>query len=374
MPAEWEPHAATWLSWPHDPVTFPDRVDKAEDVYRQIIRALAPRERVNLLVKDEATHERVLDWAADENLNNLVIWDEPPADVWFRDYGPTFVRRGSGPGEGTERAAARAGAGVGGTGLSGGDRMPGPGAGPVGRDRDRGDLAMVKWRFNAWGNKYDTLLADDEIPYKLQPHLGLPMFEAGIVMEGGSLDVNGAGTLLTTEQCLLHKNRNPDLTKADIERRLADFLGVRHFLWLGDGIEADDTDGHVDDIARFVDASTVVAAVEDDPKDANHAPLATNLERLKRMTDQDGRPLTVVELPMPGRVADDEGRLPASYANFYIANGVVLLPIFGAKNDARATEIVRKCFPTRRVVPIRCEDLVFGMGTLHCITQQQPLA
>lgn len=351
MPAEWEPHAATWISWPHDPVTFPDRVDKAEEVYRQIVRALAPHERVNLLVKDEETHDRVQTWAARERVRNLVIWDEPPADVWFRDYGPIFVVREDAKDD-FRQDATRQGA----------------------KNARRRELAMTKWRFNAWGDKYETLLPDNGIPYRLQPHLGLPMFEAGIVMEGGSIDVNGAGTLLTTEQCLLNVNRNPDLTKADIERHLADFLGARHFLWLGDGIEGDDTDGHVDDIARFVGPSTVVAAVEDDASDPNHRPLAENLEKLRRMTDQDGRRLDVVELPMPGHMGDEEGRLPASYANFYIANGVVLLPVFGHANDARATAVVQKCFPTRRVVPIRCEDLVFGMGTLHCITQQQPLA
>lgn len=335
MPAEWEPHAATWLSWPHDPVTFPDRIDQAEAVYEQILKALSPHERVNLLVKDEATHDRVQEWLLEERLRNVVVWDVPTADVWFRDYGPIFVKRE----------------------IAG-----------------KSELAMTKWRFNAWGDKYESLLPDNEIPHKMRPHLGLPMFEAGIVMEGGSIDVNGAGTLLTTEQCLLNRNRNPALTKEQIERYLADFLGVRHFLWLGEGIEGDDTDGHVDDIARFVDPRTVVAAIEEDKSDPNHAPLAANVERLLKMTDQDGRGLNVIELPMPGHMGDEEGRLPASYANFYIANSVVLLPVFGHRNDDRARSIVQKCFPTRRVVPIRCEDLVYGMGTLHCISQQQPLA
>lgn len=330
MPAEWEPHAATWLSWPHDPVTFPGRVEAAEEAYRQMIRALAKHERVNLLVKDDDTHQRVLEWAAEERIRNLVVWDVPPADVWFRDYGPIFVKR--------ER-----------------------------------EVAMTKWRFNAWGDKYETLLPDDGIPHRLQPHLGLPMFEAGIVMEGGSIDVNGAGTLLTTEQCLLNPNRNPTLKKADIERKLADFLGVRHFLWLKDGIEGDDTDGHVDDIARFVNPRAVVAAVEDDRDDANFRPLQENLKLLRSMKDQDGEPLTVIELPMPGFVGDEEGRLPASYANFYVGNRVVLLPVFHHENDERARRVLEKCFPTRAVVPIYAGDLVHGMGTFHCVTQQQPL-
>jgi agmatine deiminase len=335
MPAEWEPHAATWLSWPHDPITFPGRVGAAEDCYRQMVRALCKHERVNLLVKDDETHERVEAWLVREGLKNVVLWDVPPADVWFRDYGPIFVKRDAG---------------------------------------GRAELAMTKWRFNAWGEKYESLLPDNGIPHQLQPHLGLPMFEAGIVMEGGSLEVNGRGTLMTTEQCLLNKNRNPELSKAQIEQKLRDFLGVRHFLWLGDGIEGDDTDGHVDDIARFVAPSTVVAAVEDDEDDANHAPLAANLKALRGMRDESGNALTVVELPMPGFVGDEEGRLPASYANFYVANRVVLLPVFHHENDERATRILQKVFPTRTVVPIYAGDLVYGMGTFHCVTQQQPLA
>lgn len=337
MPAEWEPHAATWLSWPHDPITFPGRVDLVEETYREMIRALTKGEVVNLLVKDEDTHEKVQKWAAQEWVRNLRIWDIPTADVWFRDYGPIFVKR-------EDPATSRA------------------------------EIAMTKWIFNAWGDKYDSLLPDNGIPLQLQPHLGLPMFEAGIVMEGGSLEVNGAGTLMTSTQCLLNQNRNPHLSKAQIERKLSDFLGVRHFLWLGEGIEADDTDGHIDDIARFTGPSTVVAAVEPDTEDFNHKPLGENLAALRKMTDQDGAPLTVVELPMPGWFGDDEGRLPASYANFFIGNRCVLLPVFHHENDARAIETVKRLFPTRAVVPIYAGDLVHGMGTFHCVTQQQPLA
>ena len=335
MPAEWEPHAATWLSWPHDPITFPERVDAAEETYRQMIRALSKHERVNLLVKDEQTHHTVQEWLADEAIRNVVLWDIPPADVWFRDYGPIFVKREVG---------------------------------------NRAEVAMTKWRFNAWGDKYDSLLPDTEIPYQLHPHLGMPIFEAGIVMEGGSIEVNGRGTLLTTEQCLLNKNRNPKLTKAEIEQKLADFLGIRHFLWLKEGIEGDDTDGHIDDIARFVNPTTIVAAIEEDEGDANFAPLHENLKLLRSMKDQDGKPLNVVELPMPGFVGDEEGRLPASYANFYVGNRAVLLPVFHHENDKKAEQIVQSLFPTRAVVPIYAGDLVYGMGTFHCVTQQQPLA
>ncbi len=338
MPAEWEPHAATWLSWPHDELTFPDRVPQAEDAYRHILRALTPNERVNLLVKDEETHDSVLKWLASERIANVTLWDMPTADVWFRDYGPIFVTRNAPDGSG------------------------------------RQELAMTKWEFNAWGDKYETLLADNKIPHKLHPHLGMPMFETGIVMEGGSLDVNGHGTLLTTEQCLLNPNRNPDLTRGDIEKKLSDHLGIDHFIWLKDGIEGDDTDGHVDDITRFVGPTTVVTAVEADTASPNHEPLANNLALLRKATDQDGTPLTVIELPMPEPLIDAEGMLPASYANFYIANRVVLMPSFGGARDAQARDILAKCFPSRTVVPIPCQDLVYGMGTLHCISQQQPLA
>ena len=337
FPAEWEPHAATWLSWPHDPVTFPGRVELVEDTYREMIRALATGERVNVLVKDDDAHERVQRWLAQEGVKNVVLWDVPPADVWFRDYGPLFVKRDV------------------------------PGA-------PRAEVAMTKWRFNAWGDKYESLLPDNAIPYRLQPFLGMALFDAGdVVMEGGSIELNGRGTLMTTEQCLLNENRNPSMTKADIERKLSEMLGVRHFLWLKDGIEGDDTDGHVDDIARFVAPSTVVAAVEEDEEDANHAPLQENLRLLRGMTDQDGAPLTVVELPMPGWFGDDEGRLPASYANFYVGNRVVLLPVFRHAHDERAQRVVQKLFPSRAVVPIYAGDLVHGMGTFHCVTQQQPL-
>lgn len=335
MPAEWEPHAATWLSWPHDPVTFPGRVEAAEDCYRQMIRALATGERVNVLVKDDETHARVQRWLTTEGIRNVVVWDIPPADVWFRDYGPIFVKREVG---------------------------------------GKAEVAMTKWRFNAWGDKYETLLADNGIPPQLQTHLGMPWFDAGIVMEGGSLEVNGAGTLLTTEQCLLNRNRNPSLDRAQIEQTLKDFLGVRHILWLKEGIEGDDTDGHIDDIARFVNPTTVVIAQEEDEEDENFRALQENAKLLRGMKDQDGHALQVVELPMPGYVGDEEGRLPASYANFYVGNRVVLLPVFHHENDARAAAVLQKLFPTRAVVPIYAGDLVYGMGTFHCVTQQQPLA
>ena len=333
MPAEWHRHASTWLTWPKDPVTWPDRVALVQDIFVAFIEALTPHERVDLLVDDaeveadvrERCRARGIDQAA------LVCHHLPTADSWIRDYGPNFLVH------------------------------------------DDGRVAFNDWGFNAWGNKYESLLRDADVPRRLPALAGVTRFEPGIVLEGGSIDVDGHGTVLTTEQCLLHENRNPSLTRDDLERYLREYLGVRHVLWLGEGIAGDDTDGHVDDITRFTDPRTIVTVVEDDPSDPNHAPLSDNLRRLELARDADGQPYRVVTLPMPGVVADGEGgRLPASYANFYIANGVVLVPVYGHPNDVRALEVLAPLFPTRRLVPLQCEPLVWGMGSIHCVTQQQP--
>jgi agmatine deiminase len=234
-------------------------------------------------------------------------------------------------------------------------------------------LSMIKWIFNAWGMKYQTLLKDNSVPYRMRELLRLPMLEPGIVMEGGSIDVNGEGTVVTTEQCLLNPNRNPQLSKSEIERYLSDYLGVSHFIWLmKDGIEGDDTDGHIDDIARFVNPTTVVCAVASDPSDPDYAPLQKNFELLSASTDQDGKKLTVVPLPTPGWIGDEQGRLPASYANFYIGNSKVLVPIVGAAHDATAVQIIQSLFPNRKAIGLMARHLVYGLGTFHCMTQQQP--
>jgi len=332
MPAEWEKHEAIWLSWPHDPLTFPDRVDKVEEVYAQIIAAISASEKVDLFVLDEAMKAKASAMLAKKkvDMKKVDFWVHKYADVWFRDYGPIFVKS------------------------------------------KEGKLAMTHWIFNAWGGKYETLMPDTRIPGLINERLKLPYFKPGIILEGGSIDVNGKGTLLTTEQCLLNKNRNPKLSKKEIERYLKDYLGVSSIIWLKEGIAGDDTDGHVDDIARFVDPATVLCAFEEDPKDENYGILKENYELLLRSKDQDGRPLTIIKLPMPGFVGDEEGRLPASYANFYIGTKVVLVPIFGHKNDEKALDIIQKAFPGRKVVGINCSDVVYGLGTLHCISQQQP--
>jgi len=336
MPAEWHPHHSTWLSWPKDPETWPDRVPQVEEIYLQMIAALTPHELVNLLVDNAETEQMVRGRCGLAIAANIHFHHLQTVDAWVRDYGPNFL------------------------------------LGP------HDELAYNDWIFNAWGNKYEELKKDDSIPSRLEPILKLRRFSPGIVMEGGSIEVNGAGCVLTSEQCLLNPNRNPDRSQAEIEQYLKDYLGVTKVLWLGEGIVGDDTDGHIDDIARFVTSDMIVCAVEEDPADANYEILQDNLARLKSMTDAAGRPFKILTLPMPGIVggestaARDLERLPASYANFYIANSVVLAPVFGHDNDARAVDTLQRCFPTRRVVPINCEPLVWGMGTIHCITQQQP--
>ena len=337
MPAEWHPHVATWLTWPTDPETWPDRVEQVERIYLEMIAALAPHETVNLLVDDAETEHAVRSRCNFSRAESVRFHQIPTVDSWMRDYGPNFL---------------------------------------VSRDGSEG--AFNDWIFNAWGDKYEALKQDDRIPRLLEPILRLSRFEPGIVLEGGAIDVNGNGCVLTTEQCLLNPNRNPQLSRSEIELYLENYLGVVKVLWLNEGIVGDDTDGHIDDIARFVGPSTIVCAVEDDPEDANYEILQDNLGRLRSMKDANDRSFEIVTIPMPGVVGGestatrDLDRLPASYANFLIANNVVLLPVFGHANDARAIETLQRVFRDRHVVPINCEPLVWGMGTIHCLTQQQP--
>ena len=336
MPAEWHPHQSTWLTWPKDPETWPDRVPQVEEIYLQMIAALTPHEVVDLLVDNEDTERMVRSRCDSATAAGIRFHHVQTVDSWIRDYGPNFLL--------------------------------GPG----------GELAFNDWIFNAWGNKYEELKKDNSVPSRLESFLNVMKFSPGVVMEGGSIEVNGAGCVLTTEQCLLNPNRNPDLSPAEIEQYLKDYLGVTKVLWLTEGIVGDDTDGHIDDLARFVAPNVIVTAVEDDPTDANYEILQDNLARLRSMTDVKETPFEIVTLPMPGIVggsstaARDLERLPASYANFYIANNTVLAPVFGHANDVRAIETLQRLFPSRRVVPINCEPLVWGMGTIHCVSQQQP--
>lgn len=331
MPAEWERHEAVWLSWPHDRETFPE-LSQVEASYVRIAAALHRDECVDLLVADDLMRQRAtaLFLAAGIDLARIRFHLIDYADVWFRDYGPVFVV-----------------------------------------DRTTRSLAMVDWIFNAWGEKYEELMRDSGIPATMALAMHVPVFSPGIVLEGGSVDVNGKGTAMTTRQCLLNPNRNPDLSQSEIEEYLKEYLGADRVIWLNDGIAGDDTDGHIDDVARFVDERTVVCAVEEDQDDENYAPLQENLEILKRSTDQDGNPLNVVRIPMPGRVGG-KVRLPASYTNFYIGNAAVLVPVFGDRNDEKALSILKDLFPGRAVVGIDCRAMVYGLGAIHCISQQQP--
>ncbi|MGA2198344.1 MAG: agmatine deiminase family protein [Nitrososphaerales archaeon] len=331
MPAEWERHQATWLAWPKDPLTFPEAiVGKVEETYRSMVVALASGERVDLLVDDDAMERRVSAFIGDNR--NVRFHRIRTADVWMRDYGPIFVRKGE------------------------------------------GGLAATKWRFNAWGNKYDELLADNYAGMEVARAADVEILEPGLVLEGGSIDTNGRGTCLTTRQCLLNANRNPQFTKEEIEGFLKRYLGFRNFVWLRDGIVGDDTDGHIDDIARFVSAGKVVCMVEDDPEDENYRALKQNLELLKSGKDEEGRDLEVIPVSMPRKRVGGDERLPASYANFYIGNSVVLVPTFEDANDGQALKKIADAFPGRRVLGINCESLVYGFGGIHCVTQQQPSA
>jgi agmatine deiminase len=335
MPAEWSPHRGTWLSWPHKEASWPGKFRPIPGIFAEIVKWLAPGEEVHLNVRDREMEHEVRAVLAENAVSphNVFFHFHPTNDAWCRDHGPIFVQR--------ER-------------------------------NGRTEQRILDWGYNAWGNKYPPYDLDDVIPTRIGAELGIPVISPGIVLEGGSIEVNGQGTLLTTEACLLNPNRNPSLTRDEIESCLRDNLGVHHVLWLGDGIEGDDTDGHVDDLTRFVDDRTVVTVLEDDPGEHNYQPLRDNLERLRSMTDQEGRPLHVVTLPMPRPLYYEGQRLPASYANFYIGNRVVLLPAYDSAKDETARGILQRLFPSRQVVVIDCTDLVWGLGALHCVTQQWP--
>ncbi len=333
MPAEWEPHQATWLSWPHNRASWPGAFADVEPVMAQAVAALATSETVHINVLDERHEAHVRRLLDAQTLNAVRFHQFPTNDAWCRDHGAIFVTRA----------------------------------------RERSEpLAALHFDYNAWGGKYPPYELDRKIGRLMAETLGVPRFPGDMILEGGSIEVNGAGTLLTTEQCLLNPNRNPSLTREDIELRLREMLGIEQIVWLGDGIEGDDTDGHVDDLTRFVAEDTVITVVEANSREANHAPLAANLDRLRGVRLLDGRPLRILELPLPAPVWHGEQRLPASYANFYIANRVVLAPVFADRNDAHAVATLQECFPDRRVVPIDCRKLVVGLGTFHCLTQQVP--
>jgi agmatine deiminase len=343
MPAEWERHEATWLAWPHNPTDWPGKFQAIPWLYAEIIRLLAGRERVHLLVQDEKEQKRAASILkrAHANLSNVSFHAWPTNRVWTRDSGPIFVRDAE------------------------------------------GRVAITDWHFNAWA-KYPDWQLDDQLPGRAAELLGLGSWQPTIrredgsrhriVLEGGSIDTNGQGVLLTTEECLLSEvqQRNPGVSREQIENTFHDYLGIEQVIWLDRGVTGDDTHGHVDDITRFVGPSTIVTVVEPDTKDANHEPLAENLARLKAARTPDGKQLDLIELPMPRPVVFRGQRLPASYANFYVANGLVLVPTFHDPNDRIALAILAEAFPDREVVGIHCVDMIWGLGALHCMTQQQP--
>lgn len=343
FPAEFAPQTATWLSWPHKEASWPGKIASIYNPYAEFILQLADHQKVCLNVSDGQMEAFARQQIAEssfgrsctnlaERIQNIHFYHHPTNDAWCRDHGPAFLKH-----------------------------------------QTRGDLVIVDWNYNAWGDKYPPYDLDDIIPTRVGEALGLPVFHPGIVMEGGSVDFNGTGTVLTTTACLLNPNRNPACTKSQIENYLIEYYGVEHILWLDEGIEGDDTDGHIDDIARFVAEDRVITVVERNASDDNYHVLRQNLQMLRKMELADGRRLEVVELPMPAAVIYDGQRLPASYANFYISSEKVIVPTFrDDKNDVEALEIIQECFPERTVIGIDSVDIIWGLGSFHCLSQQQP--
>jgi agmatine deiminase len=352
MPAEWAPHAATWIAWPHNAEDWPGKFQPIPWVYSEIVRHLSQVEAVHILVNDLTAENRATGHLrrAGANMARLHFHQWPTDRVWLRDSGPIFVKN------------------------------------------PEGDLAVTNWKFNAWA-KYDNWRRDDQVPQHVAKHYDIPQFKPEVpapigdpkakphrlVLEGGSIDTNGEGLLLTTEECLLSEiqQRNPGLgdettTRNLLEQAFHDYLGIEKVLWLHKGCAGDDTHGHIDDITRFVGENKILTCVEPNTRDENHLPLAENLDRLRSFRNLKNEPFKIVELPMPAPVLFDNQRLPASYANFYIANDLVLVPTFNDANDRHALNIIAKCFPTREIIGIHAVDLVWGLGALHCLSQQEP--
>jgi len=334
FPAEFDPHEATWLSWPHKEASWPGRIHSIFPSYVRFVKTLTRHEMVRINVVDEPMRQkatRLLEEGG-ADMGRVEFFLHPTNDAWCRDHGPAFLLR----------------------------------------DSNTDPKAVVDWNYNAWGGKYPPYDLDDVIPTLIARHYELPVFYPGIVMEGGSVDFNGKGTVITSTCCLLNPNRNPHLDRSRIEEFLLDYYGQEQVLWVEEGILGDDTDGHIDDTVRFVNEDTVVAVVEEDPNDENHEPLRKNLSDLRRMRLADGRQLNIVELPMPDPVIWEDQRLPASYANFYIANGCVVVPVFGSDKDDKVLATLSGCFPDREVVGIDSRDIIWGLGSFHCLSQQEP--
>jgi len=333
LPAEWAKHTATWLSWPHKEESWPGKIGMIYSRYAEFIKVLTEGELVRINIVDEQmmafAKQQLI--AAGVDLTKVEFFEFPTNDAWCRDHGPAFLI-----------------------------------------NRDTKEKVIVDWGYNAWGDKYPPYDLDDVIPTKIGTHFGFPVYHPGIVMEGGSVDFNGKGTVLTTTACLLNKNRNPHLNQLQIEEYLQNYYGVEQVLWLGDGIIGDDTDGHIDDITRFVNEDTVVTVIEENENDENYHILQENLQMLKTMRLLNGNSLNIIELPMPDPVVYDGQRLPASYANFYIGNAAVVVPTYRCPKDEKALEILQQCFPDRKVVGIDSTDIIWGLGSFHCLSQQEP--
>lgn len=335
FPAEFHPHEATWLSWPHKEASWPGKIETIFQPYSQFIAYLAKGEKVRINVADASMRDfaiRHLE-AADVNMANVEFFFHPTNDAWCRDHGPAFLIN------------------------------------PSAQQKK----VVVDWGYNAWGNKYPPYDLDDVIPTSIAHHFQLPVYHPGIVMEGGSVEFNGKGTLITSTACLLNPNRNPHLNQEQIEQYLRDFYGVHQILWVDEGIIGDDTDGHIDDTVRFVNEDTVFTVVEHDANNENYALLQHNLRQLEKMKLADGRPLRIIELPMPREVIYENQRLPASYANFYISNQHVIVPTFRCDRDDLALSIISQCFPDRQTVGIDSTDIIWGLGSFHCLSQQEPM-
>ena len=334
FPPEWAPHEATWLSWPHKQESWPGKIDLIYPRYAEFIKYLALSEKVRINVQDKEMKAFALKNIneAGGDLSQIEFYFHSTNDAWCRDHGPAFLIN------------------------------------PQAEHKK----VIVDWGFNAWGGKYPPFDLDDVIPTKIGAHFNIPVFNPGIIMEGGSVEFNGKGTILTSKSCLLNKNRNPHLSQEQIEEYLKTYYGQQQVLWVSDGIVGDDTDGHIDDTVRFVNENTVLTVVEDNLKDENYELLQTNLRELKEMRLLNGEPLNIIELPMPDAVIFEDTRLPASYANFYISNGHVIVPIYGCHKDKIALEIIAKCFPDRETVGIDSTDIIWGLGSFHCLSQQEP--
>ena len=334
FPAEFAQHHATWLSWPHKEASWPGKIQSIYPKYSLFIKELTKSELVCINVNDDAMKQFAISCLdkAGVDLKQVNFYINPTNDAWCRDHGPAFLIN------------------------------------PAAKEKK----VIVDWNYNAWGNKYPPFDLDDVIPTRIASQLGLPVFHPGIVMEGGSVEFNGEGTVLTSTCCLLNENRNPHLKMQDVEKYLYDFYGVKKVLWVNEGISGDDTDGHIDDTIRFVNSDTVLTVVEKNKRDENYEPLQKNLKELSKMRLLNGKQLNIVELPMPERVIYEDQRLPASYANFYISNGSVIVPVFQSSGDDKALQIIQGCFPGREVTGIDSTDIIWGLGSFHCLSQQEP--